>query len=60
MEKEYLGVKQTAVYLTFSPIAIYTYIHYQSIPFIKTSERIMFEKNRIDRWTKSKEKGGSK
>jgi hypothetical protein len=58
MEKEYLGVKQTAVYLTFSPIAIYTYIHYQSIPFIKRSERIVFEKDRLDQWVKSKTKGG--
>jgi hypothetical protein len=60
MEKEYLGVKQTAVYLTFSPIAIYTYIHYQSIPFIKTSERIVFEKDQRGPLVKPTAKGDRK
>jgi hypothetical protein len=58
MEKEYLGVKQAAVYLTFSLSAIYTYIHYQSIPFIKRSERIVFEKDQRGPLVRSQTKGG--
>jgi excisionase family DNA binding protein len=60
MEKEYLSVKQAAVYLTLSRSTIYTYIHYKTIPFIKIGERVVREKSHLDRWVESQSKGGKK
>jgi excisionase family DNA binding protein len=57
MIQKFLSVKQAAEYLTLAPSTLYSYVHYKAIPFIKIGDRVVFEKCRLDRWVKSKNKG---
>jgi excisionase family DNA binding protein len=60
MTQKFLSVKQAAEYLTLAPSTLYSYIHYKAIPFAKIGDRVVFKKDRLDRWVKSKSKGGKR
>jgi excisionase family DNA binding protein len=60
MTQKFLSVKQAAEYLTLASSTLYSYVHYKAIPFTKIGDRVVFEKDRLDRWVKSKTKGGKR
>ena len=56
MAKKYLSIFEASKYLTLARSTIYTYIHYQKIPFMKIGGRIVFEETVLDKWMQSKQK----
>jgi excisionase family DNA binding protein len=54
--KQFLSVKDASELTTLAKSTLYTYVHYKKIPYCKVGERIVFEKDKLVRFMKRKNK----
>lgn len=54
-QKRFMGVKELAEYLGMKPTTIYSWTHMRKIPYYKMGRIVKFDREKIDRWIKTKE-----
>jgi excisionase family DNA binding protein len=56
MKEKYLTIRDVSHITTLAKSTLYSYVHYQAIPFIKIGGRIVFEEGAVQKWIASKKK----
>lgn len=57
LEKKYLTVMEATVFLKLARSTIYSYVHFELIPYIKLGERVLFDEADLIKWIDKKKKG---
>jgi excisionase family DNA binding protein len=50
MKEKYMTVSEVSTLTTLAKSTLYTYVHYQTIPFIRIGGRIVFEEDAVKEW----------
>jgi len=54
MEKQFLNIKETALYLGIKGSTIYSWVHTKQIPYYKIGRLVKFRVEEIDQWIREK------
>ena len=54
MKQKYLTISDTSKLTTLAKSTLYSYVHFQAIPFLRIGGRIVFEEESIKKWMDNK------
>ena len=54
MKEKYLTIEDVSKVTTLAKSTLYSYVHYQTIPFLRIGGRIVFEKKELQNWIDKK------
>ena len=55
MKQKYLTISDASKLTTLAKSTLYSYVHFQAIPFLKIGGRIIFEEESIKKWMDKKQ-----